>query len=150
MLSVKPPDVEHADIEVTRLTRHFQDAGVWPKDRPFLFKLRGLGEAEFKNLVEQSERDPTRKEREDGARGPIRDMDKLNMLMLTRAMVRPSLTDPGLLSRCGPTPERVIQSWFAAGEIAQLAGQVNNLSGWGEDAVVRAKKSSRPVETLSS
>jgi hypothetical protein len=132
MLSSAPSATETDRYEIPRLTRRF--------GAPFVVELRNLSDTEFEELSERAQREPTLEEREQGVTIRPRDLNKFNLLVVAEAMVEPNLRDEALRSKWGPRPEDVVRRWFLVGEIQRLSGVVSNLSGWGDGAVVRAKK----------
>jgi hypothetical protein len=152
MLASDPPPVERDIFHIKRLTDHYRALGSLPTpgtgdnkdDHKFHFhvQLRGLGDTEFERLRERAQREPTAEEIRlaGGILGKQRDPDKHNLLMVTAAMEHPAMTAPALLEKYG-RPEDALRHYFNPGEIFQLASWVNDLSGWSNAAVERAKKS---------
>ena len=104
-------------------------------------RLRGLSDLEMERIGERCFRDATPREKKLGAGDQVRDQARLARLTVTEAMVHPPLTDPRVLAKWGPTPEDVVKQWFLPGEIDKMGDQVNDLSGWGEEALSRIKGS---------
>ena len=162
MLSAEPPPIERDTFKIKRLTTHYRELGRLPTpqeakgiegeegyreaDDPddlqfhFSVTLRGLSDAEFEQLGERALREPTKDEEKLGQFAKVRDPQRMNLLMVAQAMENPNLRAGELLSAYG-RPEEIVRRWFAPGEIMQLASWVNDLSGWGNAAVERARKS---------
>jgi hypothetical protein len=126
MLSSSPHDTPEEKREIKRLG--------------FAVTMRGVGERQVDMIGKRSERPPTKAERARGVIGNQRDAAKFNLLLVTEGMVDPDLTNRDLLGKFGPRPEDVVRNWFLPGEIVALADAVMDLSGYGEEAVTRAKK----------
>lgn len=126
MLSTEPPPLPREPYKVARLN--------------MTVTLRGLTEKELEDIARRCERRPTKEERERGVIGMQRDNVRFQRLCVVEAMIDPDLAHPQLRERFGPTPEHVLQRWFLAGEIAQMSDFVTDLSGWSDEAVVRAGK----------
>jgi hypothetical protein len=127
MLSSEPPSTPVEPYTVTRLG--------------MTLKLRGVSEQEIDVVGRRSERQPTKSERARGIFAPQRDSARFNLLLTATGMVDPDLTDSMLQGKFGPRPEDIVRKWFLPGEIIQMADQIMDLSGYGDEAVVRAGKS---------
>jgi hypothetical protein len=126
MLSSTPQDAPQEKFVVKRLK--------------FTVTLQGISERAIDTVGRRSERAPTKSERARGIFANQRDASRFNLLLVAEGMVDPELTNPQLLAKYGPRPEDVVKTWFLPGEIVQMADTVMDLSGYGEEAVVRAKK----------
>jgi hypothetical protein len=140
MLSAEPPPVEQDTFRIKRLTDHYRSLGKLQDDQYFTVTLRGLTDQEFERLRDRSLREPNEEEKQMQIFAKQRDPDRMNLLLVTSAVVAPDMRAPALLQKYG-RPEDVIRSFFNPGEIFQLASWVNDLSGWSNAAVERSKKS---------
>jgi hypothetical protein len=148
MLSSQPPPQETEVVHLKRLTDHYRQAGALPtpgasddakEDRfHFCVQVRGVDDTEFQEISERAIREPTEAERSEGTTRPT-DFRRFNRLLVTQAIVTPNIRDSRLAGDYG-APENVVRAWFLPGEIAQLVGVVNDLSGWADNAVERARK----------
>lgn len=126
MLSSEPPSNPVESYKVSRL-------GI-------TLKLRGVSEQEIDVVGRRAERQPTKAERARGIFAPQRDSARFNLLLSTVGMVDPDLNDSALRQKFGPRPEDVVRRWFLPGEIIQMADVIMDLSGYGDEAVVKAGK----------
>lgn len=132
MLRSDPPEFPTERINMVKLAERMGVEEFW-------IELRGLSEPELEQVGRRSERKPTKEEREAGQTRP-RDLQRLFALTVAEAMIEPDLRDARMLQAHGPTPLHVVQRWFLPGEIQQLQEVVSELSGFGGEAVERAKK----------
>lgn len=145
MLSTEPKPLDHERFKVGRLSPEGEAPDEITPDS-FVVTLRGLDERELKEISRRSMRPSTKAEREAGAGPRVRDPDTGNVLTVATALMDPDLSgstpeSQALLSQQGPGPEHVIRRWFAPGEIQQMADRAMELSGWSDEALVRAKNS---------
>jgi hypothetical protein len=127
MLSSAPKDAPREKFTVKRLK--------------FNVELQGISERQIDQIGRRSERAPTKSERARGIFTTQRDASRFNLLLVAEGLVDPDLTNRELQAKFGPRPEDIVKTWFLPGEIVQMADVVMDLSGYGEEAVVRAKKS---------
>lgn len=157
MMSCTPPPVEQEVFKVRRLTTKFRETMVPdgeggerpmiptpgkdddPDDLRFHFwvELRGLLDTEIEELEDRAMRPPTPQERKRFGDRPQRDFPLFNRLLIATAMLNPDLRQLGLDMG---QPERIVRMWFTPGEITWLSSGVNDLSGWDDGAVEKAKK----------
>jgi hypothetical protein len=105
-------------------------------------RLRGIPEDEMDLLAARCWRTPTDQEKKAGVTATlVRDMSRLKRLTTGAGMIQPLVTDSRLLAKYGPRPEDVVTNWLLTGEIDKISDAVNDLSGWSEDALTKAKGS---------
>jgi hypothetical protein len=106
----------------------------------FTVTLTGISEREIDQIGRRSERQPSRSEKARGLVTAQRDIAKFNLLLVASGMTDPDLSHAELRAKYGQRPEDIVQAWFLPGEIVQMADMVMDLSGYSDEAVVRAKK----------
>jgi hypothetical protein len=106
----------------------------------FKWKLRGLLDDELDEIEERSQRQPTKAEVKAGVRGTVKDQKRYQRLMIAYATVYPNLEDQNLLAANGTVrAEDVVSRWLMAGEIDLMTGAIQDLTGWSNNALQRAK-----------
>jgi len=123
---------------------------VMVKRLGLVFTLRSISDEAIQTCMKRSEKRQTKAEKQRGV-APERDMGKMESLVLVEAVqsmkkdlgdgnyAEPvTLQDEALLSKWGPRPEDVINTWLLPGEKSQLTEVVTDLAGYETDAILEA------------
>ena len=102
-------------------------------------KLRALTDTELEAISDRAMRDPTRREKNQGITGRVRDVSRVQRLTVVEASVEPEFSNAQIREKYG-TGEDAVAQWFVPGEIQRMADLVGDLSGWSENSVTRLGK----------
>lgn len=124
LLSAKP-------VRQTRKLRIHKRDGL-PQD--LVVTVRSLTDREFKSISDQAEQPTGRKQ---GRKAETEtDNNRFLQLIVATAISDPDFSSAEVMSAHGAIePTQVVQRVFLPGEIARIAEEVMDLSGWSEDAV---------------
>ena len=114
-----------------------------PQD--LVITVGSLTDLQFKAIGEEAESPVSRTDKRGARRGAAQETETDNNLFLrlivANAIADPNLHSPEVLAAHGAvTSEQVVSRVFLPGEIARIAEEIMDLSGWSDDAVEVAGK----------
>lgn len=99
-------------------------ADVFVSKRLGTFKVKAMSQDEFKDYQKQAMGNINKK-------GVNFDISKFNLLMVAGQTIEPDFNNKELLTKCGcALPEQLVTKKLLAGEIAELARQIQEISGF--------------------
>ena len=99
-------------------------ADVFVSKRLGTFKVKAMSQEEFRDYQKQATGNINKK-------GINFDISKFNLLMVAGQTIEPDFSSKELLNKCGCVlPEQLITKKLLAGEIAELARQIQSISGF--------------------